>query len=61
MGQDHPIAWTHETPEGGRFFSTRSSATTCAPLGTPLCQAAQSCKPILWGRPHDGLRGKKQK
>lgn len=22
MGKDHPIAWTHETPEGGRFFYT---------------------------------------
>jgi hypothetical protein len=35
MGKDHPIAWTHETPEGGRFFYTEFGHDLRS-LGTPF-------------------------
>ncbi len=37
MGKDHPIAWTHQTAEGGRFFYTEFGHDLRS-LGTPFAR-----------------------
>jgi type 1 glutamine amidotransferase len=56
MGQDHPIAWIHQTPEGGRFFYTEFGHDLRS-LSTPFARQ-HILQGILWAA---GLMGSGEK